>query len=319
MVTGWLSYPMARRLGVGRTELSYRRCGIVLGLTARQKGKDLAVIDEKLIVVYSPQGGVGKTAVAVNLAASLAREQEANVLLMDWDERGQATQALGQSARSGVADWLVASDPGLYRQYLLATSIKGLVLLPGTFALRAALQFVATGIAAAKLSPTHLQDRVQALVDFGVSAGCPLGANAGSVYDYVVIDTTPVHYDHLPVKLLAVQPGTVVIPVAMDDMDLTQVQVAYDTVQDWTAESQVIFFPTFFHPRWKVTVANLDLLNATYPGCVMAPLPYRPALRVAQSAGLTIYEPGPRSDLVAVFAQLVRWIQQGPDQILFGA
>jgi hypothetical protein len=63
----------------------------------------------------------------------------------------------------------------------------------------------------------------------------------------------------------------------------------------------------------------LILLQETYPGAVMAPLPYRPALRVAQSAGLTIYEQDKESELLAVLAQLVRWIQCSPNEILFGS
>ena len=258
----------------------------------------------KLLVVYSVQGGVGKTLTAVNLADTLAR-QGAKVLLIDWDERGQATQALGLPVRAGLSGWLLDSDPAAYRPHLLATGTKQLALLPGDPSLRAALQTISDDLAQRDRSPTHLQDHVQALV-------------TTSVYDYVVCDTTPIHYDHLPEKILAAQPGTVVIPVAMDNLDLAAVEVAYATVQDWTSEAQVILLPTFFHPRWKITVANWQQLKAAYPGAVMEPIPYRPQLRVAQSYGLTIHEQDPKSDLLPLFAELVRWIQRSDGETLFG-
>lgn len=263
------------------------------------------MVYKKLLVVYSHEGGVGKTLIAVNLADMLAR-QGANVLLMDWDERGQAAQALGLPVRSGLSEWLVATDRLAHRPYLSATGTKNLALLPSDPSLRGAIQFIANGVAKADLAPTYLQDKMQGLV-------------TSTAYDYIVCDTTPVHRDRVPDKILAIHPGTVVIPVAMDHMDLTKVQAAYETVQDWTPEAQVILLPTFFHPRWKITVANLQQWQAAYPGIVMEAIPYRPQLRVAQSTGLTVYEQDPRSNRLPRFTQLVRWIQREADEILLGS
>ncbi len=83
----------------------------------------------RIIAVFSPLGGVGKTTLAVNLAASLA-EKGTRVLLVDLDAQSSATTALG-----------LATEPGgsLYSALVNGTSPRGVIRstrLPNLFVIR---------------------------------------------------------------------------------------------------------------------------------------------------------------------------------------
>lgn len=82
------------------------------------------------IIVTSALPQEGKTTVAVNLAMSIAAEEDLRVLLIDADFiRPNALRQLGVSAEKGLID--VIEDPRLdIGDVMLATNIKGLSLIP---------------------------------------------------------------------------------------------------------------------------------------------------------------------------------------------
>ncbi len=82
------------------------------------------------IIVTSALPQEGKTTVAVNLAMSIAAEEDLRVLLIDADFiRPNALRQLGVSAERGLID--VLEDPRLdIGDVMLATDVKGLSLIP---------------------------------------------------------------------------------------------------------------------------------------------------------------------------------------------
>lgn len=66
----------------------------------------------QIVVVFNPKGGVGKTTIAVNLAAVLALRKNQRVMLIDCDTvTGHITQSLGMSGiRTVNKTWTAARD-----------------------------------------------------------------------------------------------------------------------------------------------------------------------------------------------------------------
>ncbi|HLY51449.1 MAG TPA: AAA family ATPase [Steroidobacteraceae bacterium] len=82
------------------------------------------------VLITSSIAGEGKTFVCFNLALSIARERDLDVLLVDGDvAKRHLTRVLGADARPGLTD--AAADAQLdVEQLVLGTSIEGLTFLP---------------------------------------------------------------------------------------------------------------------------------------------------------------------------------------------
>ncbi len=90
----------------------------------------------KVIVVFSPKGGVGKTLIAVNLAVSLAREQMKRVCLIDLDLQvvGDMARMLGLKPQKAMVDLLhlLSKKPdSIRKEDFLSRYSDGLSFLPG--------------------------------------------------------------------------------------------------------------------------------------------------------------------------------------------
>jgi len=94
----------------------------------------------RAIVVYNPKGGVGKSAVAVNLAATLVTGG-VRALVIDLDPQASATRALGlQDDGRSLADALTALDALPVR----ATAFPGLDVVPSGPCVREAERILAS-------------------------------------------------------------------------------------------------------------------------------------------------------------------------------
>ncbi len=86
--------------------------------------------NSNLIMVASAVPGEGKTFTSLNLAMSMAREQDCHVVLVDADvAKGHLTSMLGLSERPGLLELL--ANPSLQlKDVLVATDVERLLVLP---------------------------------------------------------------------------------------------------------------------------------------------------------------------------------------------
>jgi len=82
------------------------------------------------IMISSALDGEGKTTTAINLAASIAREEKQTVLLVDTDLRNPRVQhLLGCKKEKGLADYLQENVP--VEELLINPGVENMAVLPG--------------------------------------------------------------------------------------------------------------------------------------------------------------------------------------------
>lgn len=142
-----------------------------------------------VIVVYSPQGGVGCTTLAINIASGLLRNG-ARVLLLDADlQFGDVSVMLNLSLERTLYD-LMSSADDLDLEYVdnfTTAHSSGLIVLPGSRSLRDAIRM---GLQAEKIA---------SLID-----------QLATVYDFIVVDTS-VHMDEVTFTLLQMASKVVLV------------------------------------------------------------------------------------------------------------
>lgn len=89
----------------------------------------------KTVAVFSVKGGVGKTAIAVNLAHAAASVSGRKTLLWDLDAQGAASYMLRVAPKTGGARKLFAAKSDL-TDHILATDHPNLDVLPADKSLR---------------------------------------------------------------------------------------------------------------------------------------------------------------------------------------
>ncbi len=124
------------------------------------------------IAVANQKGGVGKTTTSINLAAALAIQGKA-VLLIDMDPQGNATGGIGvdpASLKYTVYDCLLRGVPA--SEAIQATAIQGLQILPAN-----------ADLAGAEVELVPLQDR-EALLKMAIQA-IPVAP------EFIILDCPP--------------------------------------------------------------------------------------------------------------------------------
>lgn len=233
------------------------------------------------IAFINEKGGVGKTTLAVNVAAFLASKKNRRVLLVDLDTQGHAGKSLGVDVRSVALNvFHLLTDASLEpARVVRPTTVQGLDVIPSW----KEMADFPTVAAADPDRALRLRRRLAALADR---------------YDVMVLDAPPSLGLTTTNVLLAAE--EVVIPVATTylaldgcaEMSDTVARVAKDYGHDALRVTQVV--PTLYR-KTQLADEVVEMLGKYFPRRVSEPMTMNVAIDEAQSHGKTIWEYAPWS------------------------
>lgn len=233
------------------------------------------------IAFINEKGGVGKTTLAVNVAAYLAQKKQRRVLLVDLDTQGHAGKSLGVDARHATPNvfHLLTDAAVTPEQVVRPTAVPGLDVIPSW-------KEMAEFATVAAADPERASRLRRAL------------AGLDARYDVLVLDAPPSLGLTTTNVLLAAE--EVVIPVATTylgldgcaEMNDTVARVAQDYQHPALRVTQVV--PTLYR-KTQLADEVVDMLRKYFPKKVSEPMTLNVAIDEAQSHGKTIWEYAPWS------------------------
>ena len=208
----------------------------------------------RIVTVFSPKGGTGKTVTATNLAASFAKHEHKRTLLLDLDlQFGDAAIMLGIEPEKTIYDLVVA--PGELDSEKLAGYITkhtcGLDILP------------------APLRPEDAELVTEAKL-------ARLLEVARESYDTIVVDTSP--FFHGPMLATLDRTDELLLLCALDVPTLKNVRLALQTLE-------LLSFP---HDRIRLVLRRTNSKVGMQPGEVEAALERKVTFEVASDAAVPL-------------------------------
>ncbi len=235
------------------------------------------------IVVAAHKGGVGKTTVAVNLAASLAYYGK-RTLLVDADPQGAVATALGITVVKPSLYELINKQLNASGAVVTVDNISGLCLLGSDLDL-AGLEIEAPRMT---LWQTKLADVLH---------------DVETTWDMIIIDTPP-GLGVLSTMALNAADGALVVcpPDYLAYRSLVHLQEALALSK--TPLMGII--PTMVSTQSRHAREALELIEDNYRDLILQSIPRRVALQDAMVAGMPIVNYQPNSDCAKAFLSLAK-------------
>ena len=179
----------------------------------------------KIISVFNPKGGVGKTTTAINLGTALAAMGEC-VLIIDMDPQNNASTGLGTSHDDrAISTFDILMEPNIVTQSLLATCVLGLLLMPSTLDLLC----VEFGLASDPDRSFRLKQAIDLVKNIKIKIG-----DKEKHFDYIIIDCPP-SFNLLTINAMAAA-QSVLVPVQANSFALEGLAYSIDRIVEMRKE-----------------------------------------------------------------------------------
>lgn len=235
-----------------------------------------------ILAIVSQKGGVGKTALAVNLSAAFA-EQGMRVLLVDCDPQANATLGVGVTPERDETRRLFAGDtPTIHKTPF------GFSVIPTTFDLAGAEQYFAQ---------KHNRDR-----EVLRRALRPLQRE----WDFIILDCPPT-LGQIVVAAVTAADGVIVpiTPGLYEISGLAQVQKVLKALK-----TPLLGIVLARHDaRLAISAEALEWAEAAELHLFRTVIPERVALRYATTAQTPVVRYAPRADVSTAFQNLAREVR----------
>lgn len=241
----------------------------------------------KITVVRSDKGGAGKTMLAVNLAAGLARKG-LPTLLIDFDPKSDAVVSLGLPKGQAVYDWLVDGKP--LNDCISGTDQENLFVMAGDNQTYEAIERIDRSIRQGTKPGDYLSRKLAGIADI-------------IEFDHIVIDMPPFASYWTAQPLLVAD--NVIVPTKPDMIDiggaistLTQIGLINPAIKAWIV-------PSIWRCGRKLDNECHAFLTNTYPGQVTECIPDSTSYPTARSHGQSIWEYSRSAKLLAPYLSLM--------------
>ena len=245
--------------------------------------------EKKVFGVVNQKGGVGKTAVSVNLSAAIAMA-DANTLLVDCDSQANATSGLGINPEKTIYEALLELDKVSPEEFIYSTKVDRLKIIPSKRDLAGAeIELVGQDNREKKLK--KVLERVKENFEF-IFIDCPpslglLTVNSLFASDYIII---PIVCEYYPLEGIAYLMKTIeLVKSSKSDIEIFGVIV------------------NMFDPRPLLYQEVLSEINKYFGSKVFnTKIPRNVKIAEAPSYGKSVIEYEPRSKGAQAFVELAR-------------